>query len=69
MDSAVDHPERSAADLAQRERDLLAVVGDLARELHPQHSRIDEISLSSRLAKNLGNEVDRQSNAEHALEA
>ena len=54
MDSTVDHVERSAADPAQRERDLLAVVGDLARELHPQHSRVDEISLSSRLEKNLG---------------
>jgi 1-acyl-sn-glycerol-3-phosphate acyltransferase len=54
MDSTVDHVERSAADPAQRERDLLAVVGGLARELHPQHSRVDEISLSSRLEKNLG---------------
>jgi len=54
MDSAVDHLERSAADPAQRERDLLAVVGGLARELHPQRSRVDEISLSSRLEKNLG---------------
>src|SRR6516165_5787712 len=54
MDSAVDHLERSAADRAARERDLLAVVGGLARELHPQHGRIDEISLSSRLEKDLG---------------
>src|SRR6516162_9008630 len=54
MDSTVDHVERSAADPAQRERDLLAIVGDLARELHPQHSRANEISLSSRLEKNLG---------------
>jgi 1-acyl-sn-glycerol-3-phosphate acyltransferase len=54
MDSAVDHLERSAADPATRERDLLAVVGDLARELHPQHSRVDDLSLASRLEKNLG---------------
>jgi acyl carrier protein len=54
MDSAVDHLEMSDTDPATRERDLLAVVGDLARELHPQYSRVDEISLSSRLEKNLG---------------
>jgi 1-acyl-sn-glycerol-3-phosphate acyltransferase len=54
MDSAVDHLERSAADPAQRERDLLAIVGGLARELHPRHGRVDEISLSSRLEKDLG---------------
>jgi acyl carrier protein len=54
MDSTVDQLERSDADPAARERDLLAIVGGLARELHPQHSRVDEISLSSRLEKDLG---------------
>ena len=54
MDNAVDHLETSAADPAARERDLLAIVGGLARELHPQHGRVDEISLSSRLEKDLG---------------
>jgi 1-acyl-sn-glycerol-3-phosphate acyltransferase len=43
-----------ASDEGTRESKLLAVVGELARELHPQHSRVGEISLGSRLEKNLG---------------
>ena len=35
MDTAADHRETSA----ERMRHLLAVVGELARELHPQHGR------------------------------
>jgi 1-acyl-sn-glycerol-3-phosphate acyltransferase len=50
MDNA--DPVETAA--ATRERVLLAVVGDFARELHPRQSRVDEISLSSRLEKDLG---------------
>ena len=33
---------------------MLAVVGELARELHPQQSGIAEVSLGSRLERNLG---------------
>ena len=54
MSSVVDYPEKPAADPAARERCLLAIVGQLARELHPQHGRLGEVSLSSRLEKNLG---------------
>ena len=54
MNSVVDYPEKPAAEPAARERCLLAIVGQLARELHPQHGRLGEVSLSSRLEKNLG---------------
>jgi 1-acyl-sn-glycerol-3-phosphate acyltransferase len=37
-----------------RERNLLAIVGELARELHPQHSRVKGPALSSRLERDLG---------------
>ena len=50
MDTAADHSETSA----ERTRHLLAIVGELARELHPQHSRAGEASLSSRLERDLG---------------
>ena len=50
MDTAADHRETSA----ERTRHLLAVVGELARELHPQHGRAGEASLSSRLERDLG---------------
>jgi 1-acyl-sn-glycerol-3-phosphate acyltransferase len=40
------------ADAAARE--LIAVVGRLALELHPSRTRLDEISLSSRLERDLG---------------
>ena len=45
---------RPADEPAMRERQLLAIVGQLARELHPQQSRISEVLLSSRLARDLG---------------
>ena len=44
----------SGADQNVRERSLIAIVGELARELHPQHVRPDTISLSSRLERDLG---------------
>ena len=37
-----------------REDNLLAVIAGLVRELHPQRSRFIEISLSSRLERDLG---------------
>ncbi len=52
MDTAVDHQEKP--DQGTRERNLLAIVGELARELHPQHVRAGQISLSSRLERDLG---------------
>jgi len=54
METAVHSAVEPAPDQAKRESKLLAIVGELARELHPQHSRIDEVSLGSRLEKNLG---------------
>ena len=51
MSIAVDQPIAAAEE---RERSLLALVAGLARELHPQHARVSEISLSSRLERNLG---------------
>ena len=54
MNSLGDQLEKPAADPAARERRLLSVVAQLARELHPRHSGAGQISLSSRLEKNLG---------------
>ena len=54
MNAALDHTEQSEAGAGARERALLALVGELARELHPQHSRSEDISLSSRLERDLG---------------
>ncbi len=39
---------------AQRERDLIAVVADFVRELHPQRFRFIEIAPSSRIERDLG---------------
>ncbi|HEY6995233.1 MAG TPA: AMP-binding protein [Xanthobacteraceae bacterium] len=54
METAVYSTVKPAADQGTRESKLLAIVGELARELHPQHARIGEISLGSRLERNLG---------------
>ena len=35
-------------------RDLIAVVRDLVRELHPQRARFIDIALSSRIERDLG---------------
>jgi 1-acyl-sn-glycerol-3-phosphate acyltransferase len=45
---------RSGTDHSVRERNLVAIVGKLARELHPQHVGPGAISLSSRLERDLG---------------
>src|SRR5689334_25205866 len=37
-----------------RERQLMAIVSDLARDLHPQHTSPEIISSSSRLERDLG---------------
>lgn len=44
----------AVAGSEQRERDLVAVVADLVRELHPQHSRYIEVVPSSRIERDLG---------------
>ena len=54
METAVRDTTAPGADQNVRERRLIAVVGELARELHPQHARPDTISLSSRLERDLG---------------
>jgi 1-acyl-sn-glycerol-3-phosphate acyltransferase len=54
METAVRDTTAPGADQNVRERRLIAVVGELARELHPQHIRPDTISLSSRLERDLG---------------
>jgi 1-acyl-sn-glycerol-3-phosphate acyltransferase len=53
--AAVDrHTGGSEADQGVQERNLIAIVGELARELHPQHAGREAISLSSRLERDLG---------------
>ena len=54
MEMAVRDTTAPGADQNVRERNLIAIVGELARELHPQHARPDTISLSSRLERDLG---------------
>jgi 1-acyl-sn-glycerol-3-phosphate acyltransferase len=51
---SVNPGERPSADPEERERVLIALVGELARELHPQHARAGEMSLSSHLERDLG---------------
>jgi hypothetical protein len=48
------HSSRSEADQSVHKRNLIAIVGELARELHPQHAKPQAISLSSRLERDLG---------------
>ncbi|WP_312029706.1 acyl carrier protein [Methylocystis sp. H62] len=42
------------SDRGSRERDLIAIVGKLVRELHPQRTKSYAIALSSRLEQDLG---------------
>ena len=42
------------SDRGSRERDLVAIVGKLVRELHPQRTKSYAIALSSRLEQDLG---------------
>ena len=44
----------SAANQGSHERDMVAIVADLVRELHPQRSRFIEVSASSRIEQDLG---------------
>jgi acyl carrier protein len=50
----VQHEPTAAADRASIECELIAIVRDLARELHPQRARMAEIDLASRLERDLG---------------
>lgn len=47
-------PEAGAAAQEQRARDLIAVVAELVRELHPQRSRFLDIEPASRIERDLG---------------
>jgi 1-acyl-sn-glycerol-3-phosphate acyltransferase len=44
----------TTAETERRERDLIAVVGELVHELHPQRSRFIEVQPSSRIERDLG---------------
>ena len=52
MEMVLGDTAASRAD--QSERNLIAIVGELARELHPQHVGPGTITLSSRLERDLG---------------
>jgi 1-acyl-sn-glycerol-3-phosphate acyltransferase len=54
MDAFVDSAVATPCDRDARERNLIAIVDQLARELHPQQARRSVASLSSRLERDLG---------------
>jgi 1-acyl-sn-glycerol-3-phosphate acyltransferase len=54
MEASLDPMKKPADDRSARERVLMAIVGELARELHPQHIGRDNVSLSSRIERDLG---------------
>jgi acyl carrier protein len=54
MDAVVDSAKAMSCDGDARERNLIAIVDQLARELHPQQARRGVASLSSRLERDLG---------------
>ena len=68
MDTVGAPIEKPAGNDGNRKEKLLAVVSELARELHPQHARIGEISLSSRLETNLGIDSLGRTELVHRLE-
>lgn len=47
-------PPDQASEQTVRDRDLIAVVGELVRELHPQRYRFIDIAPSSRIERDLG---------------
>ncbi len=54
MSETRDQASAPASPDEQRERDLIAVVGELVRELHPQRTRFIEVAPSSRIERDLG---------------
>jgi acyl carrier protein len=54
METVAGDKAGSRADRAGREPKFIAIVGDLARELHPRHAPFETISASSRLERDLG---------------
>ena len=54
MNVVVDRTNSPAVDRNTRERSVIVIADELARELHPQHIRRGNTSLSSRLEKDLG---------------
>ncbi|MDO8876508.1 MAG: AMP-binding protein [Pseudolabrys sp.] len=67
MSEPLDETETSAAlaEQALRERDVIALVSTLVRELHPQRMRLTDIRLSSRIERDLG--IDSLGRAELIL--
>jgi len=47
-------PSAAAADDSERARDLIAVIAELVRELHPQRARFIDIAPASRIERDLG---------------
>ena len=54
MNNAADRSTSPVNDPQARGSQLLAIIGQLSRELHPGQARVGEISLSSRLERDLG---------------
>src|SRR6185503_12014823 len=56
MQQVLDRPDRPPvnAEGEIRQRQLIAVVTDLVRELHPQRIRFIDITLASRIERDLG---------------
>jgi 1-acyl-sn-glycerol-3-phosphate acyltransferase len=54
MDNVIDHAASIMVDQDARERDLIAIINQLARDLHPQQTRSSVAVLSSRLERDLG---------------
>lgn len=54
MTVSVDPAQTSTVDRSARKRELTSIVDALARDLHPQHGRRGNASLSSRLERDLG---------------
>lgn len=65
MNAIFDMTKPSVEAQSFRERDLIAIVEGLSQELHPQHGRRADISISSWLERDLG--IDSLGRTELAL--
>src|SRR5512146_899970 len=56
MQQVIDRPDRPPGNVEDeiRQRQLIAVVTDLVRELHPQRIRFIDVTPSSRIERDLG---------------
>ena len=50
----LEQTDKAAPGPTERERDLIALVGEFVRELHPQRARLIAIHPSSRIERDLG---------------